>query len=1654
MPLPDQIERVNVSSTGDQTDQNVFGLGIEDATFSDDGRYVVFNTTASNLVEGDTNELGDIFIRDLFNGTTELISVSSSGEQADRGGGFATISDDGRYVVFSSAARNLVEEDVDFGQFGAGVFVRDLAAGTTELVSVSTAGEGARGALTSQSISADSRYVLFESSSSHLVEGDTNGASDLFVRDLTTNTTERVNVSSAGEQANVTIFTDDFYAATISDDGRYVLFYSEATNLVEGDTNFVQGNTARGRDLFIHDRTFETTERVNVSSTGEQANDASLGLTISADGRYVLFFSKATNLVEGDTNGRIDLFIRDLTTNTTERVNVSSTGEQDSSGIIRRFSDATISDDGRYVFFTSGSNLVEDDTNGEYDVFVRDLINGTTERVSLSSTGEQGNSGSYYHDISSDGRYVVFTSWASNLVEGDTNELGDIFIRDLVNGITERVSISSTGEQGIYGSYRYPGEISDDGRYVFFASGSPNLVEGDTNGDADLFVTPNPLWVEPNTGYSIAGSTSVVEGNVTVSFVVTRTDTTAAETLYASTVNTPEFGYATNSGDYARTVLNQEVVFAAGEATATIDVFLVDDDDAESDETFGLIVQADPNDPPNVSLASFDWTITDNETEQTTYRITGPAVVSESAVTAFFTIQRFGELSEDTLYASTLNGAALGYARNVGDYGPSVSDLAVPFAADQEFATVEVDILNDAVPESTEEFGLIIQRDAGLPADDFLSRFDWSIQDDDARSVTYSIEGPSSVAEDAGEVTFTITRSGRFEQDTVYLKPISGSDLGLSENAGDFVAPPQAIAVAFAEGQRSETFSVSISDDLVEETRESFGVVVLDQSGDDPGAALARRDWVIVDNDAPIPAEPPASDLALPFIVELVHLAESSYSPNSTLSAEAAGWTPVLIPGLGTSISSIDTFNLLESNVHFYEALVDGDRTLAVAFSGTQPDVFGVTDLITQIGNWDNLYASHSGAIESVLNWADNAPNDDPFDNLVVTGHSMGGILTEFMLADEGLSDFTLMDDATGVTFGSPGSPDKSLTDRIINFTTLGDPVAMLHAGDFFGIEPKAEDAAKLSQSTLSYALAAVDGVDAVVKEVGDTAAEELSGDLLESFDQRPSREGINVTMLRTADNVFDIAGSTGFHGLSGPAGYLNSIGQLADFYGSASRTGSEDLDFWLSGRDGWHYLREPDTLDLAVSVFQGFGFGALNLALDSVRLVVGVSNAVTNTLQAITGAAVQMVEIGVDGIAKAWGSLTNFVSGTIDVIGTTFDNIGSTIEVGFNDLFFGADDADFESGSAIIRVDTDGDGVPDLETTLEGDYDLERFVVVTTEAGTSVFYSEQPQLVSTELADILVGGTEDETAWGAGGNDALFGMSGSDTLFGNEGRDTLDGGLGDDHLNGGPGNDMTIGGIGRDTFVHEGGHDIIGDFAPLDETLIVQIAGLTQGDVETAVAAATDTVEGALVDFGVSSVLFQGLSATELVGIDAQSNFLPGIDLDLTLSDRAGVPLEGAVITFTPDDGSAALNMTTTNASGSYTLNLSADAEGRIEGSRDYNPLTDPNIGVSDALNALRLAVGLAPSFGEPQALDFIAADVNRDGSVSVGDALDILRFAVGLTTPNSPEWIFLDEGQDLSGVSSNSVDYDTGMDIGLLTAGANMEMTGVLLGSVQDYV
>lgn len=318
------------------------------------------------------------------------------------------------------------------------------------------------------SISADGNVVAFMSLANNLVAGDTNGARDIFVRNRLTGETRRVSLASDGAQAN-----GDSWEPAISADGNWVAFSSDATNLVPGDTN-------GKRDVFVRNLQTGETVRVSVATGGGQANGNSREPRISGDGRVIAFTSDATNLVPGDTNGVADVFIHNRSTGGTDRVSAGASGQ--GNGPSR---DPAISSDGSVVAFCSAaSNLVAGDTNGADDVFVRSA--GAIIRVSVSSTGAQGNSHSQDPSISGDGRLVVFKSFATNLVADDTNQVSDIFLYDLQAKSTQRVNLTSFGKQADADSV--DPAISRDGGFVAFASRATNLAVNDTNGLFDIFL--------------------------------------------------------------------------------------------------------------------------------------------------------------------------------------------------------------------------------------------------------------------------------------------------------------------------------------------------------------------------------------------------------------------------------------------------------------------------------------------------------------------------------------------------------------------------------------------------------------------------------------------------------------------------------------------------------------------------------------------------------------------------------------------------------------------------------------------------------------------------------------------------------------------------------------------------------------------------------------------------------------------------------------------------------------------------------------------------------------------------------------------------------------------------------------------------------------
>jgi Tol biopolymer transport system component len=400
-----EITRVSVSSTGAQSD----GLSRHFGT-SKDGRFVSFMSDGTNLVPDDTNGVRDVFVHDRDTGQTTRVSVSSNGDQADGEsiGGYITAR--GRYVVFHSAATNLVENDTN-GEND--VFVHDTLTGQTRRVSVSSQGGEADTGCAWPSISKNGRYVAFRSAATNLVADDDNGVGDVFIHDLFTRATVRGSITVSGEEPNGLSGRH-----TISPNGRYVAVLSAATNVVPGDTNGFA-------DIFVHDWRRGTTALATIGRTGELANGDSWQMRFSGNNHYMVFGSGATNLVADDTNDARDLFIWNRVDGATGRMSIGNAGEQaDGPTHVGHPSDA-----GHLVFFSSeATNLVAGDTNAVPDVFVRDRTTGETKRISLTASGEEFNAGAFRPIPARNGRLVTLFTAADNLVPGDTNGVDDVFV--------------------------------------------------------------------------------------------------------------------------------------------------------------------------------------------------------------------------------------------------------------------------------------------------------------------------------------------------------------------------------------------------------------------------------------------------------------------------------------------------------------------------------------------------------------------------------------------------------------------------------------------------------------------------------------------------------------------------------------------------------------------------------------------------------------------------------------------------------------------------------------------------------------------------------------------------------------------------------------------------------------------------------------------------------------------------------------------------------------------------------------------------------------------------------------------------------------------------------------------------------------------------
>ena len=407
---------------------------------------------------------------------TSIASTDASGAPSNNWSESPTVSADGRFVAFSSSATNLVPNDTNNKE---DCFVKDMSLGTTVRVSVSSAGSEANGHSGRPFISRDGTMVVFQAGASNLVLGDSNGATDIFLRDLTTSSTIRVSVANNGQEADA-----DSAEAFLSANKRYVGFRSYATNLVPGGTRY---NHAYVRDLQVG-----TTILVSVNSLGQEGNRTSNTPFITDNGRYAVFTSYADNLIPNDvTPYTYDVYLRDIVAGTTSLVSSNSQGIQGGSTSLIHRTQSPISDDGRFVAFASNAlNFPPFHGAGwRFEAYVKDLKTGTLTQVNVNSQGVPDNVSTGRErgvSISGDGRFVVFESEGTNLDPiATTPGIDKVFIRDTLLGVTKLVSVNNAGAEGD-GHSSWPG-ISPNGRYVVFASQATNFASGTTGLFTQIF---------------------------------------------------------------------------------------------------------------------------------------------------------------------------------------------------------------------------------------------------------------------------------------------------------------------------------------------------------------------------------------------------------------------------------------------------------------------------------------------------------------------------------------------------------------------------------------------------------------------------------------------------------------------------------------------------------------------------------------------------------------------------------------------------------------------------------------------------------------------------------------------------------------------------------------------------------------------------------------------------------------------------------------------------------------------------------------------------------------------------------------------------------------------------------------------------------------
>jgi Tol biopolymer transport system component len=736
-----------------------------------DGRYVAFVSGATDLVPPGGLNFYNVYRRDLLTNQTVLVSQTPAGLRGNGYSGFVSpgepnlsISDDGRYVSFVSGASDLVPGDANNQQ---DAFVRDVQQGVTHLVSVNQAGNGPGNGQTFYCVmTPNGRFVAFISSASDLTPKVEPFGSQVYLRDLQAGTTKLVSGNRIDGSANKS-FSDSQRAGDLdlSDDGRYVAFVSEAPDLVAGDNN---GRGDEAQDVFVRDTVAGTTQLVSVNKDGTgSGHGTSGGLSMTPDGRFVVFVSSADDIVPGDTNGVKDVFLRDVRAGTTALVTADTSGTP--AGLVNR---ACQFDSTSYIFFAF-------------------------ERPS----------------VSADGRQVAFRSGAANLSAAPATSCTpsgyNIFVRDMQAGSNRLVTVNRTGEAASVRSSGYP-LITPDGRHVLFHSEDEELVGNDANSSTDLFV---------NVNLPAAGQVQFAQQVFRVSesagqAVVTVTRAPGA-TAPATVSYTTLGGTATSGSEFTPT--SGTLTFAAGEESKQFVVPLLDDAVDEADETvfvgltdeaggsvgepaFAAVVIADDDPSPRLRVSDASVGEGDSAGGEMTFLVT-LSEPSPRTITADFT---------------TRDGTATaGSTTTPGDFEPLQGTYTFPPGSTR--GLLKVNVRPDTLAEPDETFTVVFSNPTAVEIEDGVGV--GTIVDDDGATFTkvqFAASG-YNVSEADGHLDVQVTRTGDLSGPssvgfwTIDFLASSRMDYG-----------PLTGFVNFAPGESSKTIPIFVTDDALVENDEQF----------------------------------------------------------------------------------------------------------------------------------------------------------------------------------------------------------------------------------------------------------------------------------------------------------------------------------------------------------------------------------------------------------------------------------------------------------------------------------------------------------------------------------------------------------------------------------------------------------------------------------------------------------------------------------------------------------------------------------------------------------------------------------------------------------------------------------------------------------------